>query len=299
MMGLVNRSMLLIVVFALMWAAEEALLARVLSRQSVAQAVWLRFMFHVLALFALWGWRDPASLWRTQRPVSQLARSLCLVAMPVFWLLGRKAGGDAPTMLSIFWLAPLLILLLARWWLNERASLGLWLATSIGSVGAWVLLAPATLPSLRLLMHPLGMAAAFSAFVVLTASLRGETTRANLFYAGLGACLALAPLVPSVWVAPAAAELLMLAAVALFGLGGLLALQRLVACGPLAPSLPMIYLQLPFAVGMAWSAGAAPLWHTWLGSTLICAAAAAAWALEVRRHGALQTSPPRHWEVSR
>jgi len=299
MMSLVNRSMLLVLALALMWAAEEALLARVLGRQPVAQAVWLRFMFHVIALFALWGWRDPASLWRTRRPVSQLARSLCLVAMPVFWLLGLQAGGDVPTMLSVFWLAPMLILLFARWWLGERASPGLWLATAIGSIGACVLLAPATFPSLRLLVHPLGMAAAFSAYVVMTASLRGESTRANLFYAGFGACLALAPLMPWVWVTPALTDLLILAAVALLGLGGLLALQRLVACGPLLPSLPLLYLQLPFAVGMAWSAGSAPLWHTWLGSTLICTAAAAAWALEVRRENRLRMNPRPGWELSR
>ena len=299
MMSLVNRSMLLALALALMWAAEEALLARVLARQSVAQAVWLRFMFHVIALFVLWGWRDPASLWRTRRPVSQLARSLCLVAMPVCWLLGLRAGGDTATMLSVFWIAPLLVLLFARWWLGERASLGLWLAAALGSVGACVLLAPATLPSPRLLVHPLGMAAAFSAYVVMTASLRSESTRANLFYAGFGACLALAPLMPWVWVAPALTDLLILAAVALLGLGGLLALQRLVVRGPLLPSLPLLYLQLPFAVGMAWSAGAVPLWHTWLGSTLICTAAAAAWALEVRRQGALRVTAPPRWELSR
>jgi hypothetical protein len=287
-MTLVHRGMLLMTVFAAFWASEEALMAFVADRYAVIQIVWLRFAFHVAALFALCGWRRPASLWRTRRPGFQLARSLFLAAMPSCWALGMQGGGDPRTMLSVFWLSPLLILGLVQWWLRERVSFVLWLAVAAGSIAASVMLGPEPLPGIGLLAYPLSMAVAFSLYVVMTMLLRAEAIRTNLFYAGLGVVLVLAPLMPGVWVSPEPADLVVIFGVAMICLLGLLTLERLAAAGPLAPVLPFVYLQLVFSAGLAWIAGAEPGWRGVLGSVLITFVAAVLWKFERRRQVSLR-----------
>jgi hypothetical protein len=297
-----RRCLILMLAFAALWAAEEAVLARLMadSKYSIVQVVWLRFLFHVGELLLVFGWRSPSSLWRTRLPGVQLVRSILLVAMPVCWVLGLGAGGDPGSLMAVFWLSPLLVLGVVLAWRREPVSPFTWAATAAATVGTAIVLAPTAPLSWQPLAHSLGMAVAFGGYVLLTLALRGERIRANLFHAGLGVCLALAPLMPLMWVTPDAVDLLLLAVVAALGLLGLAALERLVATGPLAPTVPLVCLQLPFAIVLAWAAGADTGWRAWLGSAVIAAAALATWrAQAARRADRVSARDKRGWEASR
>jgi drug/metabolite transporter (DMT)-like permease len=279
-----RHSMKLAVAFVALWAAEEAMTARVLGRYGLTQVVWLRFVMHLLLLWALWGRHDVASLWRTKRPWCQLARSSMLVGMPACWMLGTQRGLSPAVLMSVFWLAPLLILGLAQWFLRERVSREVWLAVGVACVGVFALTGPYVLSRPHLLVFPLGMALCFSLYVVMTRSLRSEPTRTNLFYAGLGVCLLLTPLIPLKWVTPTLPDLLVHLGVALLGLGALFMLERLTAAAPLSNSVPLVYLQIPFAMGIAWSLGQHdPTLHALIGLLVIGAVAFHVWQRETRR----------------
>src|ERR1051325_11973982 len=68
---------------------------------------------------AIWGGSNPSLLWRTRRPVFQVARSLLMLGMPVCFILALGQGSPVETVLAVFWLSPLLIVALARAFLGE------------------------------------------------------------------------------------------------------------------------------------------------------------------------------------
>jgi drug/metabolite transporter (DMT)-like permease len=287
-----RRSMLLMIVFVALWAAVEVLAAGVLSgAYSPYQVVWTRYAVHLLAMLALFGWRDPASLLRTQRPLFQLARSLLMLVMPASWIIAMQQGVGVGTLMSIFWLSPLLVLGLAHAFLGERAPWPLWLAAAIGCAGAVLLLGPSGPLELRLL-PALTMALSYSLYTVMTRPLRSERTRANLFYTALGVFLALSPVMPSLWITPGLRDLAVLCGVGLLGLAGLYALDRLAAAAPVSLSAPLTTLHLVFAMVPAIGLGhQSPGARTAIALALIVLPALYVWLYEPRL--VVETRRPR------
>jgi drug/metabolite transporter (DMT)-like permease len=271
--------MLLMAAFVALWAVAEALPGRARLSYSPYQVVWTRYAVHLALMLAVWGWREPGSLWRTRRPIYQLARSMLMVGMPASFIMALGAGVSYGTLMSIFWLSPLLILALAKIILGERAPASIWLVCAIGSGGAILLSAPGPFPRLSALVYPFGMAATFSLYVVMTRSLRSETTRANLFYTALGVFLVLTPLMPRVWRTPVPHDLVLLAGVGGFGYLGLWALDRLAATAPVSMAAPVAYLQLVFAATIGIGLGNhGPAAAGMVGVVLIAAIAVYLWA---------------------
>ena len=99
------------------------------------------------------------------------------------------------------------------------------------------------------------MAVTFSLYVVMTRSLRSETTRANLFYTALGVFLMLSPAMPSLWIMPTLPHFAAIVGVGLLGLATLYALDRLAAAAPVSVSAPFAYLQIAVTAGLAVAAG--------------------------------------------
>jgi drug/metabolite transporter (DMT)-like permease len=267
--------------FVASWAAVEALGAAAVMRYSGFQVVWVRYATHIALMLALWGWRAPSSLWRTRRPVYQFARSMLMVAMPASWLLGMRAGLDIDTLVSVFWLSPLIILGLGFAVLGEVPYAAIWAAAAAAAVGVFIIHPPGGLASAWLLVFPLGMALSFSLYVVMTRPLRFETTRSNLFYTGLGVLLVLTPLMPRVWIWPTPHDLAVMIGVGVLGYVGLWALDRAVADAPVSLTAPLIYLQIPFMLPaslhfriVAWNTRVS------LGLLIVGAAALCVWALE-------------------
>jgi drug/metabolite transporter (DMT)-like permease len=259
----------------------EATATQLRHSYSPYQVVFTRYVVHLLAMVALWGWREPASLVRTRRPVYQLARSLLMVCMPVSWIVAAQRGLEPGSILVVFWIAPLLLLAFARVVLGERPSSPTWLLTAVASAGAALAFAPPQAPSARLLVFPAAMAISFSLYVAMTRSLRTETTRANLFYTALGVALTLAPAMPHVWIRPTARDLAVMIAIGLVGLVCLWALDRLAATAPVARAAPLVSLQVAFALALEWAGGRVlPTARTAISLSLIAAVTLCAWVRE-------------------
>ncbi len=275
-----RRSMLLAVVFVTVWTAVEVIAAGVLTRVSPFQVVWTRYVVHLALMLLLFGWRDPARLWRTDRPAYQILRSLLMVAMPASWIFATQSGVDGGTLMGIFWLSPLLVLVLARAMLQESAPAGLWLAALVGWAGALLLLGRGPLPDSPMqLFLPLAMALSFSLYLVMTRSLRHQATLANLFYSAGGVALFLTPFMPGVWTPPAAADLLVMVAVGIAGFFSLLALDRMAAAAPVSSSAPLLYAQVLVTVGFLAAAGDGVIdGRVMLGSLLIALPALYVWS---------------------
>lgn len=274
-----RRAMLLMLAFAALWALVEALAARVLTHYSPYQVVWTRYGVHLAFMISVWGWREPATLWRTRRPVYQLARSLLMLGMPACWIISVQNGVDPGTLMSIFWLSPLIIVTLARVFLDEQISAWSWLASAGASIGAILVNGLGRPPAVEWLIFPLGMALCFSSYVVMTRPLRREPTRANLFYTALGVFVALAPAMPALWVMPNAHDFAVLVGVGLFGYAGLYALDRMAALAPLSISAPIAAMQLVATAALGFGLGHYLLnLESLVGLLLIGAVALFVWA---------------------
>jgi drug/metabolite transporter (DMT)-like permease len=243
-----RRAMLLMLVFVASWALVEALAAHPSKQISPYQVVWTRYAVHLAFMLVVWGWREPANLWRTRRPVYQLARSLLMLGMPASWIVAGQMGVDAGALLSIFWLAPLMILALARIFLAEPVGAWPWLTCGVASLGAVLMHELSPMPGARASVFPLAAALCFAGYVVMTRPLRRESTRANLFYTAFGVFVALSPAMPLLWVTPNAHDLAILTGVGLFGFAELYVLDRMAAAAPVSVTAPMATMQLAFAV---------------------------------------------------
>ncbi len=239
-----RRAFLLVVAFAALWAGVEAIARHVVFRYSAFQVVWARYAVHLLLMLVIWG-RSPASLWRTRRPAYQLGRSLLMLVMPGSWALAMAGGTPGNLILGLFWVSPVVILLLAAWILDERPGLLTWVAALAGYAGAVLTFRP-PLPAGSQLVLPLLMSLSFSLYVVLTRPLRFETTRANLFYSALGVFLALTPLMPRVWQAPPLHDVGIFIVIGVLGYVALWCVDRFAALAPVSLTAPVLYLHLAF-----------------------------------------------------
>jgi len=279
-----RRAVLLMLAFVALWMFVETLAASVLRTYSPYQVVWTRYGVHLLLMFALWGWREPATLWTTRRPLYQLARSMLMLGMPAFWITGMQPGNGRGAVMAFFWVTPLLILVLARIFLRESIDRWLWAAGAAASVGAILAHGESRLPPLASLVFPLGMALCFSAYVVMTRPLARERMRTNLFYTALGVFLALTPAMPALWVTPTVHDLAVLVAVGLFGYLVLLTLDRMAAAAPVSLTAPMASTFVGFSVPIGLLLGhQQPGRGVLLGLLLIGAVALYIWSRTARR----------------
>jgi len=243
-----RQSVIGVLVFVGLWAVVEALAGRLLVEYSPYQIVWTRYAVHLLFMLVVWGWREPLALVRTERLGFQLSRSMLMLVMPASWTIGMQAGLDGRTLMSVFWLSPLLVMAIAWMFLKERVSPALWLAGSAAFVGTLLLMGWGGFASLQLLIFPIAMALSFSAYVVMTRSLRTDTSLANLFYTALGVFLVLTPFMPSVWITPTFHDMIVLAGIGILGFFTLFGLDRMAAAAPVSKTAPLLALQPVFYI---------------------------------------------------
>jgi len=250
-----RASVLLMVVFALMWAVTELLAADLLVRYSPYQVVWMRYGVHLIIMLLVFGWRKPASLWRTARPTRQLLRSMLMLGMPTSWVIANQHGVRPDTLMAVFWLSPLLIMMFAHLLLGERAPLALWVASALTCLGANLLFLHWPLPLSLTLLFPLAMALSFSLYVVMTRTLHQEALRVNLFYTALGVFVVLSPAMLVLWTTPSTLDLLRMVGVGLFGWLALYALDRAVVGAAVSLTAAALGMQLVFMIAADWMSG--------------------------------------------
>ncbi len=215
-----------VALLALLWNVVEGVPVLLSPGYSLYQIVWMRYAAHLVVLLLFLAARGKLALLSTERPALQIGRGLLMLAMPWFFITGlgfTTVGG----VMAVFWVAPLMVLVLAALLLRDVARLPVWIATAIGYAAVLLLLRPdrQTISTTALLLA-LGMAFSFSLYVVLTRTLRTEATATNLFYTAVAVFVPLSFFMPALWKTPSPRDLLIMAVVGIAGLGLLWALDR-------------------------------------------------------------------------
>jgi len=233
---------------SMLWALVEWIGHKVPTGHPALQTVWVRYAVHLGLMVVVLGPRYGMVLVRTRRPVAQIFRSLLMLGMPVCFIaaIGRL---DVNGIWLIFWVSPLLVLALSQVWLGERVGLHLWLAAGGGLAGVFLMLAGRGLSIFHWsVILPIGMAACFGVYLVMTRAMREETTLANLFYTALCVWLALTMMLPLFWRPLTWKAAQPMIAIGVIGFFLLLAIDRSLHLAPAAVVAPIMFTEVIWSI---------------------------------------------------
>lgn len=255
--GLESRpafGIMLVIGATLLFACHDTASKYLLAEYDVPLVSGIRYIVHTLLKLAIIGPRHGQQLIKTQRTGLVIVRGLCLVVATCFAGLALQRMPIAETT-SIIYLAPILVVLLAKPVLGEKIGLLGWLAALGGFVGVVLIVRPGAG------LDPLGVIFALSnvslsvAYYLLSRILaRSERTLALLFYSAVIGAIGFGIFMPWFWfdAPPNAVQIaLFLSLGVTAGLGHYLftAANRYTEASLLAP---MTYVHLIWAGLLGW-----------------------------------------------
>lgn len=241
------RAIFYMVLSAVCWSAIELAGEHLVSGVSPYQLVWTRYVFHLLFMIVVLGPRYKTTIIQTQRFKLQIARSLCMLTMPVCFILAAQQM-PAHDVWSVYWFAPMMVLGISSWLLGEHAGSRHWMAAAFGLIGVLLVLQPDRgIFSLASLLA-LGMGLSFSLHLTLSRILRVEHPLANLFYTGFGVFVPLCLVVPFLWQPPSLTSLAGMAFIGVVGALGLFAFARSAELAPMPVVAGFAYTEVIFTM---------------------------------------------------
>lgn len=271
MRRILNHPAVQMSLFTFGWAIVEPLGA--FAGVPAYQVVWTRYAVHLAFLAVVFGPRRKLDLVRSPRLFRQILRSLLMLVMPLsfIWAMQTMAPQNV---LSVFWIAPVLVIVMAAFTNDQRVGLWTLLATVTGLVGTMLILKPnvdAFQPSALLAVT---MAACLALYIVMTRAMRDEIVLSKLFHTALWVFISLSFALPFFWQTPTLRGILAMIGIGLLGLFSLYMLERAVDHMPSAQLAPVLYTQVAWELLIQWSGHATtPDKKAILGFVLVLAAA--------------------------
>ncbi len=196
--------------------------AKLLSADySVIQVTWSRFVFHTLWLILLlsllrrpW-WRLP------NKPGQQFLRSMAITMTTLFFFLAI-ADNPIPAALSLLFVSPLVVALIAPFWLGESFDLRRLLAVIIGFIGVLVILQPNSSAFKPSLLWALAAGFAYAFYLMATRKLSDSngSSLTTLLHTAVGGSIVLTPFMLTHGALPDLKGLAMMAAMGFFAAAG-------------------------------------------------------------------------------
>ena len=248
------RGALLLLAALFLFAGMDTVTKFLTAHYEVPLVVAMRYLLHTLLMVILLAPRQGRRLVQTQRTGLVLVRaaSLAIASLCVGLALQRMPVAETT---SIVFLAPLMVVLLARPVLGERIGPLGWLAAVTGFVGVLLIVRPGSGLDPTGVVFALGVAGATVIYFLLSRLLaRTEQTLSLLFYAALVGAVVFGLDLPWSWGGPAPGALevaLFLAMGSAAGLGHFL-LTAAYRHAPASLLAPMNYLQLLWAALLGW-----------------------------------------------
>lgn len=255
----------------------------------VALMLWLRYGLHTVVM-ATWIGLSRNKTFRTANPRFQALRGALLLSASTMAFNALRHMPVAE-FTAIVMTTPLLVTLLAHFWLHERVSLLRWALVVGGFVGTLIVIRPGSGLFGWVVLLPLGAALSNAAFQMLTSRLAPhENPYTTNFYTGLTGTLLVTPLliagtsdIVATLAAAAPLHLGLVVAVAALGTTGHLLLIMALGKAPTATLMPFLYTQIGVAALAGWLVlGAVPDAWGWVGMAVIAVCGAASAWLNVR-----------------
>lgn len=223
----------------------------------VPQLAWARFLGSAIAVWGFLAILGKGSLpWRSRAPGLQALRSLALGGCTLFFAsaLHFLPLADAT---AVNFATPLLTVAAAAVFLREKVILRRWLGVVIGLLGVMLAIRPPFItgeaPPHPAYLLPLGSAAAFALYAVLTRKLAMlDDSRTTILHTGLAATLVFSLFMPFVWVPPSLGQWGAMLALGVLGGASHGILVLAYARAPASVLAPLSYFQLIWAGVSGW-----------------------------------------------
>lgn len=279
------RGIVLMMAAVLFIAGQEAI-AKHLTQEGLplSQVIWARYASHLLLMLLFLLPRDGLSVFRSTRPVAQVGRSMLLLIDTILYFLALTFLSLVEVTAIVF-VAPIMVVLLAKPLLGETLTARRLIAALVGFVGVLIIVRPGfdglSWPALLVI----GSAICIALFNLATRRMRSvDPSRVTMLYTALVGTVAASCWVPFEWVAPSLEHwALMIAIGVLGGTGhGLLIVAHQDA--PASTVAPFMYIQILWALGLGWIVfGDWPDIATFIGAAVIIAGGLTVLTGEARR----------------
>lgn len=250
-----------------------------------------RYAVHVVLVLAITWPHQGASVFRSKNYAMQIIRgsTSLIAALTVFMALSYLPQAEAT---AIYFLAPLLVLCLAPWFLAEPSRWYRWVAALVGFIGVMVIVRPGAG------LHPLGVvygllsACVIATQFLCTRKLAADHSMSTLLWTGMVGLVGALVLVPWQWREGIAVlsdfelgQWLLLLITGVFGTVGHLLQIKAYQHAPASLLAPFSYLQIIAAAALGliiW--GQFPDVWAWLGIFIVCASGIVVTMIEWRNN---------------
>ena len=215
-----TRAVLFMMVMVVCFSILETT-AKYLSRYyPVPMLVWCRYTVHMALMLLLLAPRFGVALLRTTQPAGQILRAALLMGSTSCYF-GALSFLPMAEVKAVSFISPLLVTLLAVWWLREEVSRTRWLAVVTGFLGVLFVVRPGSAMIQWPALLAVGSALCYSVYQIMTRKFsETENSFTTLFYTALVGCVLMSFVVPLFWKTPDVRHvplLLLLGLVAGFG----------------------------------------------------------------------------------
>lgn len=248
--------MLLFVLALLLFACMDTAIKYLATHHEAPLVVAVRYIVHCLLMVVLLGPTHRSNLVRTERPWLVLARAACLAVTSLFVALALQRMPVAE-MTAINFLAPMIVVLLARPVLGERIGLYGWLAAVAGFAGVLLIVRPGGgLDPLGVVFMLCSVAASVVYQLLSRLLAHRERTLTMLFYAAVVGAVGFGATLPWYWPheMPSPLDTLLFIGVGLAAGFGHFLYTAAYRHSPASFLAPLTYLQLLWAGLLGWLA---------------------------------------------
>jgi len=258
---------------------------------------WVRYFVHFSLIALLLYPKHKFKYFKSHSLKFQLLRAFTMLTATLlfFTTLSYLPQAEAT---SIVFLAPLIILAAAPWFLGEAPRVSRWVAAFIAFIGVLIVIRPSSGLNPTGVMFGLLTALAFATQHIMTRLVAIDHAFTTLIWSGLAGTLVLSALMPFIWAQTVevlinmkAFDIFLLISVGFTGAFGHLVQIQAYRLAPASLLAPFIYMQITAAASIGWLIwGDFPDATTWLGIGIICASGAGIGWYEWRNQAA-KSSP--------
>lgn len=192
---------------------------------SLYEVVWGRYAFHVFFMLTILGPRYKTTIVKTNHLGLQIIRSLTMFVMPVCAIISWQ-NMPIHDSWAVYWIAPLIMLILSVVMLREPVGTVRWAASIGGFMAMLLIFKPDGGVFLPAMLLSIGMAVSVSLHLTLSRILRDDHPLTSLFHTALWVLAVMSFVVLPVWQVPSLRNVVGMAIIAIVGLIGLWGLAR-------------------------------------------------------------------------
>ena len=197
-----TRAVLFMMVMVVCFSILETT-AKYLSRfYPVPMLVWCRYTVHLVLMLMLFAPRFGLGLVRTSQPAGQILRAALLMGSTSCYF-GALSYLPMAEVKAVSFISPLLVTVLAVWWLREKVSRTRLLAVMTGFLGVLFIVRPGSAMIQWPALLAVGSALCYSAYQIMTRKFsETENSFATLFYTAAVGCVLMSFVAPLFWKTP-------------------------------------------------------------------------------------------------